>query len=200
MIVLLDQSKAKAAELAEHGIAVGQLKTPNSGHRLWAEVWGADNGGFNGFKKEPFLAMLNRLKAQRSTCKFVAVPDVFLPEVRRGDARRTLEVFRIWEHELRPWPVALVLQDGIEELDIPWGKMNAVFVGGSNEFKASATAMACAKAAKILGKWVHVGRINTPERFDRWQGVADSCDGTGLARYRWMRRELVAGLPLLPTD
>jgi hypothetical protein len=194
---MLDQTKAVASELAALGIAVGQLKTPAAGYALWADVWGADNGGFKGFNEEAFRRMLTRLKPHRATCRFVAVPDVFLPDVHRGDARRTLEVFLLLEHDLRPWPRALVLQDGIEDLEIPWGKLDAVFVGGSDSFKGSAEAMACAKAAKILGKWVHVGRVNTPERFDRWQGIADSCDGTGLAKFRWMRRELGEGLPLL---
>jgi hypothetical protein len=69
--------------------------------------------------------------------------------------------------------------------------LDAVFIGGSTKFKESNAAMACAKAAKILGKIVHVGRINTPERWTRWSKIADSCDGSGVSRYSHMRIRLV---------
>ena len=57
--------------------------------------------------------------------------------------------------------------------------------------------MHAALAAKALGKWVHVGRINTPVRYERWKDVADSCDGSGLARYDHMLESIFEGLPLL---
>lgn len=35
---------------------------------------------------------------------------------------------------------------------------------------------------------VHIGRVNTPGRFERFEKLgADSIDGTGLARYSHMR-------------
>jgi hypothetical protein len=35
-----------------------------------------------------------------------------------------------------------------------------------------------------------VGRVNTPHRFDKFLELADSVDGTGLARYTHMRKNL----------
>ena len=42
-----------------------------------------------------------------------------------------------------------------------------------------------------IGKWCHVGRINTPGRLEYFQAFgADSCDGTGLAQYSHMRKAI----------
>jgi hypothetical protein len=42
-----------------------------------------------------------------------------------------------------------------------------------------------------MGKWVHVGRVNTPSRFEYFEKLgADSIDGSGLARFSWMRQRL----------
>lgn len=47
-----------------------------------------------------------------------------------------------------------------------------------------------------MGKWVHVGRLNTPLRFERFAEVMDSFDGSGLALFGWMRQQLTRGFPL----
>ena len=90
------------------------------------------------------------------------------------------------------WPVALVAQDGIEHLKIEWDLVDAIFIGGSTEWKESDEAIAVAKAARLLKKWVHVGRLNTPERYHIWKAHMDSFDGTGLSRYSHMRWRLKA--------
>ena len=47
------------------------------------------------------------------------------------------------------------------------------------------------EASKVIGKWCHVGRINTPGRLDYFEDLgADSCDGTGLAQYSHMRKKI----------
>ncbi len=89
------------------------------------------------------------------------------------------------------------MQDGIEDLDIPWRAMVAVFIGGTTAFKLSDHVRHMIAAAKLMGKWVHLGRINNPERWDRFESLgADSCDGTGISRYSHMRRKIARGLPL----
>jgi hypothetical protein len=192
MKLLLDQSE-RATDTP--GIDYGQLLTPLTRYRRWAgpKSWAIDNGAFSRFDGKAFASLLKREREHRAECLFVCAPDVV------GDARRTLEVFTFWSRKLldQGWPVALVLQDGIENLEIPWERIAAVFIGGSTEFKQGPKAMACAKAAKLLGKWVHVGRVNTPTRWDYWQEIADSCDGTGLSRYTHMRQAVADGLPLL---
>ncbi len=108
-----------------------------------------------------------------------------------GSARRTLEVFDRWYRELGAWPRALVAQDGQEDRPIPWELINAVFIGGTTEWKLGPHAEAVVKAAKILEKWVHIGRVNTPARFEKFEEMgADSIDGTGLSRYSWMRKKI----------
>ena len=83
-----------------------------------------------------------------------------------GSARRTLEVFEHWKPRLAGWHLALVCQNGQEHLPIPWDDISAVFIGGSTNWKLSDEAAQIVKAAKALGKWVHAGRVNHPER---WQ-------------------------------
>lgn len=49
----------------------------------------------------------------------------------------------------------------------------------------------CIRAAQALGKWTHVGRVNTPSRMTRFQDLGvDSCDGTGISRFSWMRHKI----------
>lgn len=193
MMVLLDTGP-KQWELARTelvGVEVGQLLTPLTRYADHGARYAIDNGAFSGFDAAGFLRLLDRQREHRDRCIFVAAPDVV------GSARRTLEVFRHWYPRLHGWPVALVAQDGLEDLDIPWHLLAAVFIGGSTEWKLGRHAEAVVRAAKAMGKWVHIGRVNTPGRFDKFEAMgADSCDGSGIARYSWMREELTAGVPL----
>lgn len=198
MIYFLDtpnELEVCASELGVGSESIGQLLTPLTRRANRGGRWAADNGAFARFDADGFKRLLERNEKHRDRCEFVAVPDVV------GSARRTLEVWREWAPELAFWPVALVAQDGIEDLDIPWREMRAVFIGGSNEFKMSNAAHQVARAARALGKWVHVGRVNTPGRLAAWEDDADSCDGTGLARYTHMREAMRSNPePLLRTS
>lgn len=193
MLVLLDTSHdfdQCSSELGD-GVEVGQLLTPLTRYRDRGTVYGIDNGAFSRFDAKAFLSLLERQKGSRDRCKFVTAPDVV------GSARRTLEVFSFWYPRLSGWPVALVAQDGQEHLPIPWKLIEAVFIGGSTQWKLGPDAAAEVKAAKAIGKWVHVGRVNGPERFDYFADMGvDSIDGTGISRYSHMRRSLTAGVPL----
>jgi hypothetical protein len=102
-----------------------------------------------------------------------------------------MDLFECFERKLNGLPRALVLQDGINDVSIPFSKIDAVFVGGTDDFKSSVEAFAAAKAAKMLGKWVHVGRVNTPERLNGWLDFADSIDGSGISRFDWMLAKVV---------
>ena len=75
--------------------------------------------------------------------------------------------------------VALVAQDGATPETAPWDRMDALFVGGSTEWKLSSGAVAMMREAKARGVWVHVGRVNSLKRL-RWAQAhgADSADGT----------------------
>jgi hypothetical protein len=76
-------------------------------------------------------------------------------------------------------------------MPLPWDDIAAVFIGGSDKFKLSPEAGHIIKAAKILQKWAHVGRVNDPARFEHFEKLgADSIDGTGIARYTHMREAI----------
>jgi hypothetical protein len=73
-------------------------------------------------------------------------------------------------------------------LPIQWNLIAAIFIGGSTRFKLSKAAVDIIRTAQAMDKWVHVGRVNTPERWDRFEKLGvDSVDGTGIARYSHMR-------------
>ena len=187
MIVLLDTSQDLDKCAKEMDCDVQQLLTPLTRYHLQRQdsPFAIDNGAFSKFEERAFMALLAREWDRRNQCLFVCAPDVV------GSARRTLEVFEHWKTRLIGWKVALVAQDGQENLPIPWNEIDAIFIGGSTEFKLSSHSEQICRAAKALGKWVHIGRVNTPQRFEWAEGLADSIDGTGLSRYSWMRENIV---------
>ena len=74
-----------------------------------------------------------------------------------------------------------VLQDGLDR-DVPWDEFDVLFIGGSTEWKLSERAYDFVAEAKSLGKWVHVGRVNSWRRYKAFSDAgADSCDGTFIA-------------------
>lgn len=188
MIVMLDTShnlRDAAVELG--GATVHQLLTPLTrfNPQYPDEPFAIDNGAFSKFDPADFRSLLKREEPRKKLCKFVSVPDVV------ASARRTLECFDHWYPQIHHWPLALVAQDGQQDLPIPWSKLAAVFIGGSTEFKMSLHAQQIIKCAKIMEKWVHVGRVNTPGRFEYFEKLgADSIDGSGLARYTHMREDI----------
>lgn len=187
MIALLDTNEDLAVCAAELGCDVGTLLTPLTRFTLRRPElpWGIDNGAFARFDEKSFLSLLKREEHHKANCLFVTVPDVV------GSARRTLEVFEHWRGQLAGWPLALACQDGQENMPIPWNDIAAVFIGGSTNWKLSEAAEQCIKAAKALGKWAHVGRVNDPARFAYFEELgADSIDGTGISRYSHMRRAI----------
>ncbi|HEU4986836.1 MAG TPA: hypothetical protein VFT89_07205 [Rhizobiaceae bacterium] len=187
MIALLDNGQDLDQCAEEIGCPVGQLLTPLTRYRLRdpSKPWAIDNGGYTGLDIPAFMALLDREADNRERCLFVTVPDIV------GSARRTLEVFERWRPRLDGWKVALACQDGQEHLPIPWDDIDAVFIGGSTTWKCSPSAEQIVRAAKVLEKWVHVGRVNAPTRFKYFEELgADSCDGTGIARYTHMREAI----------
>lgn len=167
--------------------------TPESGRQ-----WCLDNGVFTGrFDPVSFWRTLEQMTPYRDTCLFIVAPDVV------GDALATLEQFRHWGPRIQAagWPVAFVAQDGQELLPFP-PEYDALFIGGSTEWKLSAAALDCIRRAKADGRHVHVGRVNSQKRMAHFQlaGV-DSVDGTSVCfapanEYRVLSAQL-AKRPLL---
>ena len=191
MIALLDTNLLDVAQ-DELGIEVGQLLTPRGRHPDKGRKYAIDNGAYSHFDRAGFERLLERQRPHKDRCLFVASPDVV------GNARRTLEAFEYWYPRLYTFPVALVIQDGIEDMTIPWHLLSAVFIGGTTKFKLSAAAEAVIRCAQLQAKWVHVGRINMPERYDKFAALGvDSFDGTGLVRDRHKRLVLTRRPALL---
>ena len=146
-------------------------------------TWAADNDCFQGLDANAYVRMLDRI-AGLDGCRFVTVPDVV------GDATETLKLWQTWAPELdrRGLPKGLVAQDGLELVadTLRWSEIDALFIGGSTEWKESTAAAELAQTASAHGKWVHWGRVNTRRRFDLIvrTGAVDSWDGSKWARFR----------------
>ncbi len=187
MMALLDNGQDLNACEAEIGAPVGQLLTPLTRYRLRDpdRPWAIDNGGFKQLDIPGLLSLLKREAHHRDNCLFVAVPDIV------ESAQRTRELFDYFAPMMEGWKLALVCQDGQENLPIPWHQIAAVFIGGSTNWKCSGHVEQIVKTAKILGKHVHIGRVNHPARWSHFEAMgADTCDGTGIARYSHMRRAI----------
>lgn len=192
MKILLDCSPGKIKEYRErYEYDFGQLRTPLTNYALAPEpvIWAADNGFFSAQDVNAWLAWVDRFDENRERRPiFVTLPDIV------GDAARTLELFEYFKLRTNELPRALVLQNGIERERIPWADLDAVFIGGDDQFKYSPVAMAAARTAKILGRWVHVGRVNTAARVRNWFGLADSIDGSGISRFDHMLEDVLAAI------
>jgi hypothetical protein len=189
MIALLDNGQDLAECEAEIGVPVGQLLTPLTRYRLRdpERPWAIDNGGFVEIDIPAFKALLAREAHHKDKCLFVSAPDIV------GSAQRTLELFPRFLPLLEGWPVAFVCQDGQEMLPIPWDDCAAIFIGGSTNWKCSQHVVQIIRTAKLLGKHIHAGRVNDPNRFKHFEDLGvDTCDGSGLARYTHMRRAIAS--------
>ena len=184
VIALLDTSEDLKTCSFELGCSVEQLFSPLTRFidRHPNQMKAADNGGFGGLNIPAYLALLQREEHQQKRFRFVTVPDIV------ASARRTLELFDYWYERLCGWKLALVAQDGQEDLPMPWDLIDAVFIGGTTQFKMSKAAIDIIRTAQAMDKWTHVGRVNHPARWQHFEDLkVDSVDGTGIARYSHMR-------------
>lgn len=186
MRILLDCSPAKIMAYRErYGEDFWQLRTPLTKYARASGIpYALDNGCFAKFDRATWERMLVEADSDRPL--FVTLPDIV------GDAQRTAELFEHFWTRTQELPRALVLQDGIEYVKIPWDQITAVFVGGSDHFKFSKEALNAARTAKMLGKWVHVGRVNTAKRVNNWLRLADSIDGSGISRFDHMLEDVLS--------
>jgi hypothetical protein len=138
----------------------------------------ADNGCFTLADRFDPVAWLRWLcSMDRTGCLFAVAPDVV------GDAAATLIRSKPYFDRIRElgYPVAYVLQNGQENLPVPWDDIDVVFIGGDTDWKLSHHAAHLAYQAKERGKWVHMGRVNSRKRLQRAAVMGcDSADGTFL--------------------
>lgn len=172
------------AAVGEHP-DLGLILTPRSYGVavVGAGPWAADNGCFSnpeGFDLPAYLTWLNAMAANNGldTCLFATAPDVV------GDAEETLRRSLPALPMIRElgYRAALVAQDGLETLSVPWDEFDCLFVGGSTEWKLSEHAYRLVREADERGKWTHMGRVNSYRRLKAAAvGGYDSADGTFLA-------------------
>lgn len=158
---------------------IGVMAQPRSysPEKVEGWTWAADNGCFNEkWQSDHWLDWLERMRAVPG-CLFAVVPD------KVGDAYATRQLFSEWCAVVTDlgYRAAYVAQNGATCASIPWDDIACVFIGGDTEWKLGHQAEAITREAKRLGKWVHMGRVNSLRRMqiaESW-GV-DSCDGTFL--------------------
>jgi len=159
---------------------LGFIDTPAQGNRRPAGVtWCADNGCFGkGYPgDEKWLGWLAKNAHAAADCLFATAPDVV------GDAAATLERSAPFLPQIRGlgYPAALVAQNGLEHLDVPWDEFDVLFIGGSTEWKLGPAARGLIQEAKDRGKRVHMGRVNSERRYRYAHEIGcDSVDGTYL--------------------
>lgn len=203
-----------AVKAAMESRAIGYIDTPAQGNiRPAGVIWCADNGCFGkGYPgDEKWLAWLAANAADAATCLFATAPDVV------GDAAASLARSRPFLPAIRAlgYPAALVAQNGLEDLEVPWDEFDVLFIGGSlecrpcgyvyredrkperrepcpncgrllTEWKLSRQAIDLSREAKLNGKRVHVGRVNSGRRYQIASAPfplgleADTADGTYL--------------------
>lgn len=184
---------ADEPDLAAAGI--GLMIQPGNSYHLRIDAypwWAADNGCFAArWDEDRWMRWLEAVPS-RDRCLFAVAPDVYPSAT--ATLERSLPFFPIIR-ELG-YPVALVAQDGAELLDLPWEDFDALFLGGEAkhpEWKTSIEAERLARRARSLGKWVHMGRVNSLGRLDRARQMGcNSADGTRL-KYQRRRQAIDSG-------
>ena len=200
MRMMLDQSATMIHSLQTRfsDLQFLQLRTPLTQYaRDSLEVipYGLDNGSFSQFHPGRFERMARAAKFD-PLCLWVVMPDVV------GDHYSTVALFHHWSERLDlDVKRCFVLQDGCDishpDNEPPWDQIEAVFVGGSDYYRSSRACFELVLEAKRRDKWVHVGRVNTPSRIVYWFDVADSFDGSGIARFSHMREDAIKTLRAL---
>ena len=154
----------------------GIITTPSRYGKMIPQgrIWCADNEVFTGkFEWQRYKSWLQKMLPHQRSCVFVVAPDVV------ADASATITQFAEYGPKIRAlgYPVAFAAQDGQQNLSFP--DFDALFIGGSTEWKLSEAADYCIRYAQKQGKWTHVGRVNSQKRIRHFQIIGvDSVDGT----------------------
>ena len=158
---------------------LGYIDTPAQGNkRPDGVLWCADNGCYSDrWDEAKWWRFLQNNAHDAATCLFAVAPDVV------GDAWRTGIKSLPWIEPIRNlgYRVAWVAQNGQENQPLPWLGIDALFIGGTTDWKLGPHARALVAEAKARGKWVHGGRVNSEKRYRYMHEIGcDSVDGTFL--------------------
>jgi len=163
-----------------------QPKTYREGYldRAGLYTWVAiDNGRFTEagrrlFKPAEYDCLIQEgLERAGDHLLFATAPDVPF------DWKATLRLSRPWLRKIRRMgcPAALCAQEGMTSGSIPWDDFDCLFIGGRDGFKEGSIVRDACPEARIRGKWVHMGRVNSLRRLlIALDFGVDSVDGTYL--------------------
>jgi hypothetical protein len=141
--------------------------------------WMLDNGAYTGnFEFVQWVLWLVTMIPYRKNCIGVVVPDV--PYKADETIRKFSQYYAV--PEALGYKVAFATQDGMTPGMVPWPLFDVLFVGGSDGHKRGYEANILADEAKRHGKWVHVGRVSSPNTWGKYWTWADSFDGTTFTR------------------
>lgn len=174
-MIYLSGKKTECTEQIGVMLSFNAGKQSIVGHSLFA----ADNGCFvqaDKYSNDGFLAWLDKLN--RDACLFATAPDV----VGDADATKDRAYPMLPRIQKLGFKAAYVCQDGELPETVEWSKLDAIFIGGSTEWKLSQAAADLVAEAKRKDKWVHMGRVNSFQRMRLAAAIGcDSVDGTMLA-------------------
>ncbi len=182
--VIVFVHKAHESILKWRGPNVGRLLSPRQFSRAHDTAqagipWAADNDCFQGLDETRYRAMLDAIYGLPG-CRFLVAPDVV------GDWQATRQLFEDWYDDMAAaWlPIAYVAQDGQPSEDVPWARIDCLFVGGSTGFKLSDAAHDLVREARTHRLWTHMGRVNTARRMRLAKSWGcDSIDGTSVSMF-----------------
>ena len=177
---------------------LGFISTPAQGNKRPPGVrWCADNGCYGkGYPGDvAWFGWLESQMADAGSCAFATAPDAV------GDATATLARSGPWLSRVRSlgYPVALVAQDGLESLPVPWDDFDVLFIGGTTTWKLGSGPRSLVQVAAARGMPVHMGRVNSLRRLRYAVDIGcTSADGTYLTfgpdtnlpkLLRWLEKE-----------
>lgn len=181
MIYFVNPSTEVVREAIRRRPDLGIIATPNSSSTSqWVEnaPWIADNGCFGkNYEESRWWRWLNTRAELVGSCKFATAPDVV------GDHRGTMERSLPWLSRIRElgYPAGFVAQDGAAIGTVPWDDFDALFLGGTTEFKLSDVSRELVAEAIGRGKHTHMGRVNSRRRLGTAHSWGcHSVDGTYL--------------------
>lgn len=180
-MILLVSGATKTMQKYKGHPNLGAFLTPRTGNSLKTLegfLWASDNSAFNNFNEKRFIKMLEKIKG--TDCKFVPCPD------KVGDSKETMKLFYEYYPIIKKYnlPIALVLQDGMTKDFIPFDLIDAIFIGGSTEYKLGHEVREIVSFAKKNKKWIHMGRVNSNKRLKYAYDIGcDSVDGSGYSMF-----------------
>jgi hypothetical protein len=185
-IIYLDKSLSQIYSLRlSHGINIHQFKTPLTGYKSGTLPFILDNGAYSGYPVDKFSNYFKKY-IDDPMCQFIVIPDVPFNHF------STLSLFDslIRSYRIPVSKTAFVAQNGSSITNIPWEHFQCLFIGGDDYFKDN-KALIIARHALSLNKWVHVGRLNSPNRLTLWFNYCHSFDGSGISRFDEMLFSLI---------